>query len=155
MNSKHTLKNQDLFSFCFSDQDFINPNQFKIALPSNYVEGAKTMLAESKDHSLNPEVYGEMQLNIDIGINMFFFCFIKVMSYQKRTDFLNYQYQTCKPENRLTFLYRVESLAGYNYWYAFGENSYYNPDTEKEVMDWVIEKYLGVNNKKSPIILLK
>lgn len=145
MNRTQTFKNQDIFSFVFADEEFANPNQFKIGLKTDYKAIAEKMLAEDTNHTLKPEEYAAMQLNVDIGINFFYFAFIKVFSYQKRREFLDYQFEQCK--HKMTFLYRLETLPSYNYWYAFGENSYYNPDTEKEVMDWVLEKYKGVDTK--------
>jgi hypothetical protein len=154
MNTKKTFKNQELFSFVFKDQEFTNPNQFQIGLPSDFAEKSKEMLSEDKGHSLNPKQFAEMQLNIDVGIMAFYFLFIKVLSYQKRKEFLEYQFE--QTAHKLTLLYRIESLACYNYWYSFGEGSYYNPETEAEVMEWVVEKYSGATKKKpSNIILLK
>lgn len=147
MNSKQTFKNQDLFSFVFKDQEFQNNNQFKLALNSNFKEDTEKMLNEDKNHNLKVDVFADFQLNMDVGINMFYFCFIKVFSYQKRLNFLEYQFNACVPDRRISFLHRIEALASANYWYAFGENSYYNPDTEKEVMDWVVSKYKGQKTK--------
>lgn len=147
MNTKQTLKNQDLFSFVFRDEEFANKNQFRINLPTDFKETVtKPMIESDQGHVLKLDEFSAFQLDIDVGINMFYFSFVKVFSYQKRKDFLDYQYEQCK--HKLTFLYRLESLASVNYWYAFGENSYYNPDTEKEVMAWILEKYAGVNNQK-------
>jgi|SRR5579863_2691395 len=155
MNTKSTLRNQDLFSFIFKDQKQENPFQFIVNLPSDFKETVtKPMLASDKDHTLKLDEFAAFQLNIDVGINMFYFCFIRVMSYQKRRSFLEYQF--FKTAHKLTFLYRIESLASMNYWYAFGENSYYNPDTEKEVMSWILEKYSGaVNSKPTKMKIIK
>lgn len=154
MNSTKTLKNQDLFSFIFKDGKQENPFQFVINLPSGFKETVtKPMLDEDAGHVLKLDTFAAFQLDIDIGINMFYFAFIKVFSYHKRTAFLDYQYNQCK--HKLTFLYRLESLASVNYWYAFGENSYYNPDTEKEVMEWIIEKYKGVSKSKPSLKVIK
>lgn len=147
MNTKQTLKNQDLFSFIFKDQEQKSPFQFVIHLPSDFKETVtKPMLESDAGHVLKLDEFAAFQLDIDLGINMFYFAFIKVFSYQKRESFLNYQYEQC--QHKLTFLYRLESLASVNYWYAFGENSHYNPDTEKEVMTWIMEKYSGISNQK-------
>ncbi len=54
----------------------------------------------------------------------------------------------------MSFLYRVEALSQVDYWYSFGEYSYYNPETEKLVADWVIAKYLGKEYKFTPPLKL-
>lgn len=153
MNTKKTFKNQDLFSFCFKGEPQKDKWQFVIALPPNFKEDTAKMLAEDSGHAIKLDNFADFQLNMDVGINMFYFCYIKVMSYKHRRDFLDWQYKECEPEGRLSFLYRVESLASCNYWYAFGENSHYDHNVEKEVMDWVLEKFSG--KTKSNIILLK
>lgn len=153
MNSKQVFKNQELFGFCFKGETQKNKWQFVIALPPNFKDDTAKMLGEDKQHAIKVDDYADFQLNIDVGINMFYFCFIKVMSYKHRRDFLDWQYAECPAERKLSFLYRIESLASCNYWYAFGENSHYDPNVEAEVMEWVVEKFSG--KTKSKIILLK
>jgi hypothetical protein len=148
MNTKKTFKNQELFSFCFQGQTQKNKWQFIIALKENFKEDTAGMLLEDKGNKLNIDEFAEFQLNIDVGINMFYFCFIKVMSYDHRRKFLEWQYEQCEPEAKLSFLYRVESLSTANYWYSFGENSHYDAEVENVVLEWVLEKFSGKSKLK-------
>lgn len=152
MNSKQAFKNQELFNFCFRGETQKNRWQFVIALLPNFKEETAKMLSEDGAHSIKLDDYAEFQLNIDVGINMFYFCFIKVMSYKHRTDFLDWQYDQCPAEAKLSFLYRIESLSGCNYWYAFGENSHYDPNVEAEVMEWVVNKFSDKTKSKLKLI---
>lgn len=153
MNSKQVFKNQDLFNFAFRGETQNNRWQFIIALAPNFKEDTAKMLDEDKGHAVKLDEFADFQLNIDVGINMFYFCFIKVMSGKHRSDFLDWQYEQCAPEKKISFLYRIEALASCNYWYAFGENSHYDSAVEAEVMEWVVNKFSG--KTKSKIILLK
>ena len=152
MNSKQTYKNQDLFSFVFLDEEFKNPLQFKIHLASWYLTEVTKMLSEMPDNKMSVEQYAAYELSMDVGKTFFYFAFIQVFSYQKRLDFLNYQLSQTK--DKISFLHRIESLSQMDYWYSFGEYSFYNPETEKVVLDWVVAKYKGSDDPK-PLQLIK
>lgn len=152
MNSKQIFRNQDLFSWCFLDKEFENKNQVKINLKSDFKEAIAKDIAEAPDARIDPEKYAEYELSMQVGKSFFYFAFIQVFAYQRRLDFLNYQFDMAK--DKISFLQRVESLSQVDYWYAFGEFSYYNPETEKLVADWVIAKYKGAPDPK-PLILVK
>ena len=152
MNSKQIFKNQELFSWCFLDKDFENPLQFKIHLNSNYKEQIEADIKASPDNRIDPDIYAAYELSMDVGKTFFYFAFIQVFPYQKRIDFLNYQLSQTK--DKMSFLHRVEALSQVGYWYDFGEYSYYNPETEKIVADWVIAKYKGADDPK-PLQLIK
>lgn len=151
MNSKQTLKNQDLFSFTFLESEFKHPYDFQISLKANYREDIEKMLKEAPSPP-DTDIYCDYTLSLAVGKWFFYTAFIHVMPYQKRVDFLNYQFEKCA--EKMTFLYRVESLSQVDYWYSFGEHSYYNPETEKLVSDWLVAKYQGKEFKHNPPLKL-
>lgn len=151
MNSKQIFKNQDLFSFTFLENEFKNKNDFQISLKENYREEIKQMLKEAPNPP-DVNIYSDYTLSLAVGKWFFYNAFIHVMPHQKRVEFLNYQLDGCA--EKMTFLHRVESLSQVDYWYSFGEFSYYNPEIEKLVSDWLITKYQGKDYKYTPPLKL-
>ena len=152
MNSKQIFKNQELFSYCFADKEFDSPFQFQIPLNSTFADEIAKDVAEVKESRIDPVKYAEYELSMQVGKQFFYCAFIKVMPYQRRIDFLNYQLSQTK--DKVTFLQRVEAFSQVDYWYAYGEHSYYNAAIEKVVADWVIAKYKGDTDPK-PLKLIK
>lgn len=151
MNSRQTFKNQDLFSFTFKEQPFKHQYDFQISLKEDY----RTEIEEMLKAAPNPpdlDVYCDYTLSLAVGKWFFYTAFIFVMPYQKRVDFLNYQLEQCA--EKMSFLHRVEALSQIDYWYSFGEYSYYNPELEKLVNDWCIAKYQGKEFKFTPPLKL-
>lgn len=150
MNSHQTFTNQELFTFCFKDQQPRHSHQFQLALQSDFEEASKKMLEEDKDHRLKLEDFTRFQLNVDVGIMMFYCTFVRVMPPVKRIEFL--EWQLARAKHKPSFLYRLESLATTNYWYHYGPNSHYDREVEDLVSKWITDKIKG---SSSPIKLYK
>jgi|ERR1700761_2057703 len=156
MNSKQTFKNQELFSFVFMDEEFENPLQFKLNMPLNFKDKVSEMMKEAPDMRITLDMYADYMLNMEVGKTFFHFAFIHSMPYKRRIEFLNYQHALSK--DKMSFLHRVEGLMNMDYWYSFGEYSYYNPDAEKDVSEWLVAKYAGKEvstEKKAPMTVIK
>ena len=138
MNQSQTFKNQELFSYTFFDKKFDNKYDFQIDLKENYKDEISEMLKEAPDPP-NLEKYCDYTLSLSVGKWFFYTAFVFVMPYQKRIDFLEYQFN--KSQHKISFLNRIESLSQVDYWYSFGEYSFYNTENEKIVNDWLIEKF--------------
>jgi len=150
MNTKQIFKNQDLFSWVYLDEPITAPYQLQVAFNSDFRNEIRRDIESRPEVRIDPEKYAEYQLSIEVGKQFFYTAFIRVMPYKTRIAFLDWQLEQC--DQKTTFLYRVESLSQVDYWYSFGEHSFYNPAVEEIIGDWCVAKHLGKEPKQRPVM---